>query len=224
MIAGTEFIYSYKDLADMVEKCGFLPFFRNPIRGFSVEERTPPHLWFASDADGPWEWKGPVIRETGCAYGKFFKGKAGFISREWYSDFANYRRDGYDFDARCDEGLANYRDRTVYGVLEAHPRLLSKDWRRLSGMKDRAVFDAAVTRLQMLGYVVTSDFVYAVGKDGKPYGWGLSEFSTCEQFFGKEMIRESYGRSPEESKERMETHLRNLFTDASGREIAFITG
>ena len=90
----TEMISSEKDLAAMVETYGFLPLLKNSIPGFSVEEHTPPELWFADGVDGPWEWKGPVIAETGCAYGKFFSGKAGFISREWFLDFANYRRDG----------------------------------------------------------------------------------------------------------------------------------
>ena len=39
-----------------------------------------------------WEWKGSVVREGGCTYGKFFAGKAGFISLEWWPDFCNWRR------------------------------------------------------------------------------------------------------------------------------------
>ena len=48
-----------------------------------------PRLWF-SDEEGPWEWKGPVIRNMNCAYGKLFNGKAGYVSLEWLPDFANY--------------------------------------------------------------------------------------------------------------------------------------
>ena len=99
-------IKTKQDLVDAVERCGFLPLFENSIPGFSVEENVDPAIWFGSE-EGPWEWKGPVIRETGCAYGKFFEQKAAFISREWFPDFANYRRDGYDFDARYDDGLAD---------------------------------------------------------------------------------------------------------------------
>ena len=54
------------------------------------------------------------IRETGCAYGKFFENKAVFISKEWFPDFANYRRNGYDFDARFDDGLAAYKDKELF--------------------------------------------------------------------------------------------------------------
>ena len=49
---------SSDDLIAAVEQYGFLPFFRNEIHGFSIEELCPPELWFADDVDGPWEWKG----------------------------------------------------------------------------------------------------------------------------------------------------------------------
>ena len=68
-------LHSAEDLAALVEEIGFLPFFKNGIEGFSVQEHTPPELWF-SDLEGPWEWKGPVIQTARCAYGKFYKGKA----------------------------------------------------------------------------------------------------------------------------------------------------
>ena len=82
------------DIINLVRKIGFLPFFANDIEGFSIEECCPRELWFADGVDGPWEWKGPIAQSGECIYGKFFRGKAGFVSLEWFPDFANYRRDG----------------------------------------------------------------------------------------------------------------------------------
>ena len=63
----------------------------------------------------PLKWK---IRRSGkCLYGKLFNKKAGFVSREWIPDFANFRRDGYDFDARWDDGLASYKDKELYEAI-----------------------------------------------------------------------------------------------------------
>ena len=79
---------------DVEERClelGFLPFFRCGIPGFSIEEMIAREYWF-TDEEGAWEWKGPVIREGHCAYGKFFNRKAGFVSRAWLPDWINYRR------------------------------------------------------------------------------------------------------------------------------------
>ena len=53
-------LHSADGLIAAVEQHGFLPFFRNEIHGFSIEELCPPELWFADDVDGPWEWKGPA--------------------------------------------------------------------------------------------------------------------------------------------------------------------
>ena len=48
------------------------------------------------------------------------------MSREWIPDFANFRRDGYDFDARWDDGLASYKDKEIYEAITGEGRMLSK--------------------------------------------------------------------------------------------------
>ena len=53
-------IHNVEELLALVEHFGFLPFFKNCIPGFSIEEFCPPELWFSDNADGPWEWKGPA--------------------------------------------------------------------------------------------------------------------------------------------------------------------
>jgi hypothetical protein len=75
-------IKSKSDLVEVINEYGFFPFFANSIEGFSIEEHISPECWWHSDTGewSAWEWKGPVIRETGCAYGKFFEKKACYIS------------------------------------------------------------------------------------------------------------------------------------------------
>lgn len=217
-------IRSASDLARLVQSYGFLPLLKNHISGFSVEEHTPPELWFVDGVEGPWEWKGPVIRETGCAYGKFFHGKAGFISMEWFPDFANYRRDGYDFDARYDDGLVRHQDKLVYDVLMEHPSLLSREWRKLVRMKKRGEFDSIVTRLQMLGYVTTIDFEYAKDRYGKAYGWGLARYATPEGHFQTSFTSRVYSRSAGRSKEIIYTYLSEMLPQADEKELYWILG
>lgn len=212
---------SAEDIAALVEKMGFLPFFRGEIEGFSVEERTPPALWFGEE-DGPWEWKGPVIRLAHCAYGKFYKGKAMFVSREWYPDFANFRRDGYDFDARMDEGIARRRDTYLMEELMKEPSLLSKELKaRVAFTEERKKsYEGSLTHLQMMCYITTADFEYARDRDGKPYGWGLARYATPEAFFGENFCREAYRRTPEESYARLAAHLKAQLPQASDKQIA----
>lgn len=208
-------ITSYEKMAEAVRKCGFLPLFANGIRGFSVEEHTPPEYWFSDNIDGPWEWKGTVIRKTNCVYGKFFGGKTSFISREWFSDFANYRRDGYDYDALCDEGLARYGDKSVYDTLVKFGSLLSKDLRFLSGYtrEKKQRFEAILARLQEKCYVVIDDFIYATDCNGNRYGWGIARYTTPETLYGQDFTDKVYQCSPEQSKIKISEHLSTILPD-----------
>jgi hypothetical protein len=206
-----------KDMIDVVEAFGFLPFFAGSVPGFSLEEHVTRDLWYyaASGEWKAWDWKGPVIREAGCAYGKFFENKACFISRDWFPDFANYRRDGYDFDARFDDGLASLRDKELYELLESKAPILSR-WLKADGnyrKGGKTGFETSITRLQAQGYVLISDFVYATDKSGKQYGWGIAEYSTPERFFGADFTDRVYQRTPEESYQRLLEHLKSLFPD-----------
>ena len=62
-------------MEDAIRESGMLPFFRNRVPGWSVEERIDPGIWF-TDREGPWEWKGPLASSGVCVYGKFLRGKA----------------------------------------------------------------------------------------------------------------------------------------------------
>ncbi len=213
-------IRSVRDLLDLVNDAGFLPFFANAIPGFSVEECCPRELWFAADADGPWEWKGPAARSRECIYGKFFGGKAGFVSREWVPDFVNLRRDGYDFDARFDDGLASLKDKDVYDVVSAGD-ILSKDLKRACGYCKGGLkgFETVITRLQMQTYITVSDFVYMQDRHGKVYGWGVAKYSTPETILGSDFTTSRYSNAPARSRERIEAHLRHLLPDADESKL-----
>lgn len=205
-------LQSAEDIIQLVKEVGFLPFFANDITGFSIEENCPSKLWFSDVVDGPWEWKGPVARSGECIYGKFFRGKAGFVSREWFPDFVNYRRDGYDFDARFDDGLASYKDKGIYDTIEENGAILSKELKNLCNYRKggNKGFDTVITRLQMQTYVNIADFVYMQDKYGRTYGWGVAKYSTPEKLFGYETVTSAYKREPQESKTRMVAHLSQI--------------
>ena len=217
------FIKSKEDLVGVIEELGFLPFFANSIDGFSIEEHVGWDLWYDNETgDWPvWEWKGPIIRENGFAYGKFFEKKACYISPQWFPDFANWRRDGYDFDARWDDGLAQMRDKRLYDLIEGNAPIISKELKKLGDYRKGGVkgFDTTITRLQAQGYVLISDFVYMRDKYGAPYGWGVAEYSTPEAFMGERFTESVYQRSPEESYERIFAHFKKLFPDEDEKTI-----
>ena len=208
-------IDSMDDLIELIDELGFVPFFENEIEGFSIEEHIAPGHWYYDSGDGfwdAWEWKGPVIQQTKCAYGKFLRGKAMYISPKWFPDFANFRRDGYDFDARFEDGLASFDDKDLYELLDANAPILSKPLKRLGNYKKggRKGFDSSIARLQKQCYVIISDFKYLTDKFGNEYGWGVAEYSTPEIFLGKKFTNNVYKRTPEESKRRLVKHFKKI--------------
>lgn len=238
-------LHSYEALEALVLKLGFLPFFKNEISGFSVEEYTPSKLWFSDEADGPWEWKGPVAGGGKCAYGKLFSGKAGFVSMEWFPELVNYRRHGFNLN---DEIYKQSKVRLIYDTVIEHESLLSKELKALCGYKKpRATkrfeaveswenkevkkltnkgegFDTVMTRLQMGTWLVAADFEYQYDKQLKPYGWGVGRYTTPEALFGKEVVQACRHHSPEESKLRILEYISKLLPQATEAQILRLIG
>ena len=81
----------------------------------------------------------------------------------------------------------------------------------------RSRFDSYVTRLQMACRIVTQDFVYPRDKHGQEYGWGWALLTTPEQLLGKEACH--CDRTPQESLERILTHLKNILPRATEQQL-----
>lgn len=216
---------SPQTVLETVEALGFLPFFANEIPGFSIEEHAPGALWF-TEQPGPWEWKGELAASGKCVYGKFFRGRAGFISLDWFPAFSNYRRDGYDFDARYDDGLASHRDKALYDTLAGHGSLLSKELKRLAGYgrDGEKGFDGVITRLQMQTYVIITNFAYAVDKFGREYGWGIARYGTPEAMLGENWLEAAYREEPAASRQRVYAHLQTLLPRATEKQLRRLLG
>ena len=90
-------VYSATGMMELIQKIGFLPLLDSGIEGFSAENIVAEDCGFVRLPEGGWDWplwkwKGEIVQEMPCMYGKFFNKKAGFISQEWWPDFCNYRR------------------------------------------------------------------------------------------------------------------------------------
>lgn len=182
------------ELIALVNEVGCMPLFRSCVPGFSVEELTPDEYWFKEDTVGPWEWRQQLAAGHEIAYAKLFNGKYGFVSMELYPHLANFRRDGYDFDARVDDGLVRDSERRLYSLIEGGLRL-SSDLRKAFSGKG---FESALTALQMGTYVTCAGFEQRRNKRGEPYGWEISLYDISENIFG-DMCTAAYDAEPAES-------------------------
>ena len=170
-------IHSVDEAIKYINEFGFLPLFKNDIDGFSLEERTVPEYWWSDNpVVDPWMWRAIIARRHDIVYGKFFDKKAGFISKKWLPVFANYRRDGYDFDALYDDGKApNKHKKIMVNFMEdnADSEIYSNELKKQAGFgKDgEKGFDGAITNLMMQTYLCNCDFKKRVNKRGIEYGW-----------------------------------------------------
>ena len=85
-------VYSPESMINAIKEIGIIPFSKNIVPGWSIQEITDPDFWFTtSDQLGPWDWKVEAVHE-GIVYGKFIGGKAAFATLEAYSHLMNWRR------------------------------------------------------------------------------------------------------------------------------------
>ena len=220
-------IRSWQELIRWIDEIGFLPLFKNEIDSFSVEEHTFGPCWWSGDPEqDPWEWRQLIARSGQAAYGKFFGRKAGFISREWFPRFANWRRDGYDFDSRWDEELAGIRQKRVMDQFAGRDELYSFQLKRLAGFgrEGEKNFEGTVTDLQMSSYLLIRDFRQRLNKKGRPYGWPISVYSMPEALWGYAHIASAYWEEPARSGELVCAQVRRHFPAATEDTLRAVLG
>ena len=219
-----EEIHSCPELMDFIQKVGFLPLLDSGIAGFSAEELVDDDCRYVVFDDGGWDWplwkwKGPIVQEGNCVYGKFFATKAGFISREWWPDFCNYRRSKHPAP---EEGSI---EEAILFTLQEQGSMITRELRAacgFTGPKMRSKFDGYITRLQMACRIITEDFVYPRDKHNNEYGWGWSLLTTPEQLLGRELLQ--CPRTPAESYQRLMNHFRTILPDATDKQIEKLIG
>ena len=211
-------ISSAPQMMEAIQELGFVPLLYSGIPGFSAEEMVDEDCRYVVYDDGwdwpMWKWKGPIINEGGCVYGKFFDKKAGYISLDWWPDFSNWRR---SVNPMPDEGSI---EEAILLTLQEHGSLITRELRSacgFTGPKMRSRFDAYVTRLQMACRIVTEDFVYPRDRHGREYGWGWSLLTTPERIYGRDACH--CDRSPQDSRDRILQHLHGILPNATPQQL-----
>lgn len=230
-------IRTWQELVNWINEIGFLPLFGNEVRGFSAEEHTSPDYWWSGNRDeDPWEWREIIAASRQVAYGKFFGNKAGFISLEWLPYFVNCRRNGYDFDARYQDGLAGRREKKIMdffigededgNTVYKDQRILSTDLKKMAGFGKGGEknYPGIVTGLQMQIYLVTADFRRRVNKRGSEYGMPVSIMLPPESVWGYEKVTAAYSEKPGASWDRIQKHVKEMYPAADVEDIIRLIG
>lgn len=222
MVAGKfPLVNSAPELEALVRELGFLPLVDGGIEGFSVQACTPRGRWFVRDVEGPWEWREEIADRGNIAYGKFFRGKAGFIAPEWLPDFVNWRSHGMDFDTRYENGMVPRMEKQVMDLIRSQGPMLTRDLKRAFGEKG---FDRTINALQMHMDATIQRFEYRRDPFGRPYGMGTGRIAPMDVAFGEDFIQSRFDNEPEISHVRLMDRLRALCPDAPEKGIISLIG
>ena len=215
-------LHSPEETVQKIRELGFLPLFPNEVTGFSLAELTWGGGWWTDSPDvDPWLWREEIARSAEVAYGKFFRGRAGFVSLDWLPVFANYRRDGYDFDARFDDGKAKHRAKKIMDLFSEADELASWEVRQLAGFGrgGEKNFTGILTELEMQFYLVAKDFRRRINARGETYGWAVEILAPPERIWGYERVSAGYAEKPEASRDRILRRVRELFPRADEKSV-----
>ena len=184
-------IHSCPEMMDYIQEVGLLPLLNSGIPGYSAEDIVSEECRYVVFPDGGWDWplwkwKGQIVAEGNCVYGKFFAGKAGFVSREWWPDLYNYRR------SKSQEPEEGTIEDAILQTLHENGSMITRELRAacgFTGKNMRSKCDGYITRLQGACRIVTEDFIYPPDKHGREYEWGWALLSIPEQLTGREACR-----------------------------------
>ena len=218
-------IHDVDEVVEYINRVGFLSLFKNEIPGFSLEERTVAEYWWSDDpVRDPWRWRIAIAKRHDVLYGKFFAKKAGFISKKWLPVFANYRRDGYDFDALYEDGKAPYKHKMIMDHFiedKAESEIFSNLLKKQAGFgkNEEKGFNGAITTLMMQLYLCNCDFRKRVNKKGEEYGWDVAVYSSPEHIYGYDYVTSYYKEDPQESWKRIVDYMHEIYPIATDKQI-----
>ncbi len=222
----TPVVRDQEGMLSLIQEFQLVPFFVNIIPGYSIEEHTPPELWFTDENLGPWDWKIECIQSGDVAYGKFlYGGKAAFATVDVYREIINWRRSLPKYKPSPDQ-------KKVLDYIEEHGSVSVSDVRQLMGLK-KAAADALLAKIQMQTRIITGDIarVYR-GADLRYNGWQRSSFCTPEALFeemdfpfpGYKPRTLKSSLTPAQSLEFLKDTVRNVCGDVPDKVLMKILG
>ena len=215
-VVQTPVVQSPEGMLRLIKAYRLIPFFVNPIPGFSVEEHTPADFWLTEDCLGPWDWKIDCLQSGDIVYGKFLLGgKAAFATPGVYRELINWRRSLPKYSPSADQ-------RKILAYLEEYGTITVPQVRKLMGVTKSAA-DAMLAKIQMQTRIITGDIerVYR-GADLRYNGWQRSSFCTPEAFFDDMDLKSS--RSPAESLEFLKETVRAVCADVPDKVLMKMLG
>lgn len=227
-------ITSYKSFIQALKKTGFSLAGANKEGIFSLCDYFADQIKWHTDIPDtdPWAWRMMSIQEDitdpkdQIIYGKVFFNKGGYITGKWYPYFYAVRRDSRSFDQLYESGNISHMAKRIYDIVRQNPNISLQEIKlALNATKeDKSPINTALTKLQAGLFITISGQTFKVGKDGKPYGWPVTIFSTVEDFVHPSIIEKASTLNPNQAYARLEQQILLLNPKASDKKIKKFIG
>lgn len=196
-------------------------------------EAEPPYdtpvRWHTGDPEtDPWEWRMRVLDENrGIAYGKFFFGKSGYITEEWFPYFLAARRGAQTLEEAYEMGEISRWEKLIYDIVAENGAMPVHAIKAIAGIQkeDKTAFDKALVSLQGKLYLVLCGRQQKLSKNGWEYGWSSTMLCTPEVFWGSDVFRQPEKITREEAAKEITEQVYKINPLAKPRKInKFILG
>ena len=143
--------------------------------------------------------------------------------------FANYRRNGYDFDALYEDGMAQNKYKKIMDNFmddKADSEIYSNELKQLAGFckGGEKGYEGAITNLCMQLYICNYDFKKRVNRQDLEYGWDVAVYSSVENIYGYDYVTFCYAENPDESWEHIAEYMHDVYPIATDVQIRKVCG
>ena len=193
-------IKNENDLTECVEHYGILRFWdETRLAASTLSDISFMKLWNVRER---------AVNSERVAYGKFVLKKAAFVALDVLPYLVSLRRNGYDFDSLCDEGLAPNREAIVMNADGDKPTPSYA----LGGALGIKGYDTAVASLQNKTYLALTF---------KKSSMGTALLCRPEDIWGADFVRSKYDLTPEQCAQKILERCKGLedFTEKELKKI-----
>jgi len=172
-------ISNYGDFVERLEELGFMSLFP-AIPGLpSLQDETPPSIWFQDDeTSDPWSWKSRVVEEKRHAYGCLLGGVKGFVASRLYGSF-HAAFHAASVEDRWRDGVLSPLAWKAWSQFEGRVGIGTRELCARCGVKSGRL-DAVLADLQRTYDLTVAGREYRLDRTGRPYGWPSNRYETVD--------------------------------------------
>ncbi len=215
--SNTALVQTASEAAEFIIEAGIMPFLRNAVVGFSLQDHVPEGYFESADkALNPWYWRYEFGADSEIIYGKFLRKKLGFCTRRYYPHLINIRRQNRGVQQLFEAGEISKTSFLVMRSLAQGDAVQGVAFREELGLS-RSEADAAFAELMNATLLVIVGFECRRGKNQQPYGWPLAVYARPEDEYGLDILKT--GCPPQASLEVLVRRIREIAPQATETQI-----